>query len=188
MPGRAARVAETLLSHDFFTEWRIRTVAREEARYNPISYHNGSVWPHDNAIIALGLARYGLASPAARVFAAMFEAGASQELRRLPELFCGFTRKAHRGPTAYPVACAPQAWASAAPFALLAACLGMELRYEDNSVTFRDPFIPPFLDHVIFNELRLGSSMIDVKLQRHGDDVTVSLVCRQGDAKVVLVK
>ena len=188
VPERAARIAETLLGRDFFTGWGIRTVARDEARYNPISYHNGSVWPHDNAIIALGLARYGFASHAAIVFAAMFEAAASQELRRLPELFCGFTRKTHRGPTAYPVACAPQAWASAAPFALLEACLGMELLYEDNSVTFRDPVFPPFLDHVIFNELRLGSSMIDVKLQRHGDDVTVNLLRRQGDAKVMLVK
>jgi glycogen debranching enzyme len=188
LPERAARIAETMLSRDFFTGWGIRTVAIDELRYNPISYHNGSVWPHDNAIIALGLARYGFASHAARVFAAIFEAAGSQDLRRLPELFCGFTRKTHRGPTAYPVACAPQAWASAAPFALLTACLGMELRCEQNSLIFRNPVIPPFLDHMIFNGLTLGSSVIDVKLQRHSDDVTVNLLRRQGDAKVMLVK
>src|SRR6202007_1265351 len=100
-PQGAKQCAETMLSRDFFTGWGIRTVAIDEPRYNPISYHNGSVWPHDNAIIALGLARYGFASHAARVFAAMFEVAANQELRRLPELFCGFIRKTHRGPTAY---------------------------------------------------------------------------------------
>jgi glycogen debranching enzyme len=135
----------------------------------------------DNAIIALGLARYGFASHAARVFAAMFEVAPSQELRRLPELFCGLTRKMHRGPTAYPVACAPQAWACAAPFALLSACLGMELRFEENSLTFHDPVFPAFLDHVIVSGLRLGHSMIDVKLQRHGDHVTVNLLRRHGE-------
>ncbi len=185
---RAARVAETLLSPESFSGWGIRTVASGEARFNPISYHNGSIWPHDNAMIALGLARYGLISQAARVFSAMFEAAAYQDLRRLPELFCGFIRKPHRGPTAYPVACAPQAWASAAPFAFLGACLGMELRHDSNSVTFHDPAMPAFLDYVILNQLSLGDSRINVKLQRHGGDVTLNLLCRWGDAKVMLVE
>jgi glycogen debranching enzyme len=187
-PGRAARVAGTLLGPDSFSGWGIRTVASGEARFNPISYHNGSVWPHDNAMIAIGLARYGFVWHAAKVFSAMFEAAAFQDLRRLPELFCGFIRKPHRGPTAYPVACAPQAWASAAPFALLGACLGMELRHEANSVSFNDPVMPPFLDNVILNHLSLGNSRIDLKLQRHGSDVTLNLLSRRGDAKVMLVK
>ena len=187
-PGLAARVAETLLGPDSFSGWGIRTVASGEARFNPISYHNGSIWPHDNAMIALGFARYGLASHAAQVFSAMFEAAAYQELRRLPELFCGFIRKRHRGPTAYPVACAPQAWASAAPFAFLEACLGMELRHEANAVSFRDPVMPAFLDHVTLNQLSLGNSRVDLKLQRHGSDVTLNLLRRRGDAKVMLVK
>jgi glycogen debranching enzyme len=187
-PERAARVAETLLGRDSFSGWGIRTVASGEARFNPISYHNGSVWPHDNAMIALGLARYGLPWHAAKVFSAMFEAAAYQELRRLPELFCGFIRKPHRGPTAYPVACAPQAWASAAPFAFLEACLGMELRHEANSVSFRDPVMPAFLDYVTLNQLSLGKSRLDLRLHRHGRDVTLNLLRRQGDAKVMLVK
>ena len=187
-PGLAARVAETLLGPDSFSGWGIRTVASGEARFNPISYHNGSIWPHDNAMIALGFARYGLASHAARVFSAMFEAAAYQELRRLPELYCGFIRKRHRGPTAYPVACAPQAWASAAPFAFLEACLGMQLRQEANAVSFRDPVMPAFLDHVTINHLSFGNSRIDLKLQRHGSDVTLNLLRRRGDAKVMLVK
>ena len=108
-------------------------------------------------MIALGLARYGFPWHAVKVFSAMFEAAAYQELRRLPELFCGFIRKPHRGPTAYPVACAPQAWASAAPFAFLGACLGMDLRHEANSVSFRDPVVPAFLDYVTLNQLSLAS-------------------------------
>ncbi|MDQ6870108.1 MAG: amylo-alpha-1,6-glucosidase [Pseudomonadota bacterium] len=187
-PERAARVAGTLLGRDLFSGWGIRTVASGEARFNPISYHNGSVWPHDNAMIALGLARYGFPWHAAKVFAAMFEAAAYQELRRLPELFCGFIRKPHRGPTAYPVACAPQAWASAAPFAFLGACLGMDLRHEANSVSFRDPAMPAFLDYVTLNQLSLGESRLDLRLHRHGRDVTLNLLRRQGDAKVMLVK
>src|SRR5580692_4350250 len=137
-PERAARVAETLLGRDSFSGWGIRTVASGEARYNPISYHNGSIWPHDNAMIALGFARYGLASAASQLFSAMLAAASHQDLRRLPELFCGFRRRPHRGPTAYPVACAPQAWAAAAPFAFLHACLGLELRHHDNSIRFTD--------------------------------------------------
>ncbi|HEY4847575.1 MAG TPA: amylo-alpha-1,6-glucosidase [Methylocella sp.] len=187
-PERAARLAGTLLGRDSFSGWGIRTVASGEARFNPISYHNGSVWPHDNAMIALGLARYGFPWHAAKVFSAMFEAAAYQELRRLPELFCGFIRKPRRGPTAYPVACAPQAWASAAPFAFLGACLGMDLQYEANSVSFRDPAMPAFLDYVTLNQLSLGKSRLDLRLHRHGRDVTLNLLRRQGDAKVMLVK
>ena len=99
----------------FFTGWGIRTVALGEARYNPMSYHDGSIWPHDNALIALGLARYGLKHSVAHVFKGLFDAATYMDLRRLPELFCGFRREKHRGPTLYPVACAPQAWASATP-------------------------------------------------------------------------
>src|SRR5205823_2033432 len=123
-PERALRVARTLLSHDSFSGWGIRTVAAREARYNPMSYHNGSIWPHDNAPIAAGLARYGLKDEALRVMNAMFDASLFFDMHRLPELFCGFERRAGEGPTLYPVACAPQAWAAAAIFLLLQACLG----------------------------------------------------------------
>lgn len=187
-PGRAARVSETLLSPDSFSGWGIRTVASGEARFNPMSYHNGSVWLHDNAIAALGLARYGFPGHACKVFSAMFEAAAYQELRRLPELFCGFVRKPHRGPTGYPVACAPQAWASAASFAFLGACLGIDLSFESNSVVFRDPLLPAFLDYVDLKQLSLGNSRLDLRLQRYGADVTVNVLQRQGSAKVMLMK
>jgi glycogen debranching enzyme len=108
---RAAAVASSLLRPQSFSGWGIRTVAQGEARYNPMSYHNGSIWPHDNALIALGFARYGLKRPVGRLFQGLFDAATYLELRRLPELFCGFQRQRERGPTLYPVACSPQAWA-----------------------------------------------------------------------------
>src|SRR5262249_43161444 len=112
----ALRVAEQLLSVDSFSGWGVRTVTSGESRYNPMSYHNGSVWPHDNAIIASGLARYGLKIAAGRILAGLFDASLFVDLRRLPELFCGFDRRPGEGPTLYPVACAPQAWSAGAPF------------------------------------------------------------------------
>jgi glycogen debranching enzyme len=187
-PERALHVARTLLSRDSFSGWGIRTVAQGEARYNPMSYHNGSIWPHDNALIALGFARYGLKEHAAHVFDAMFDAATYQELRRLPELFCGFTRARHRGPTAYPVACAPQAWAAAAPFAFLSACLGLELDHEQNEIRFVDPVTPGFLNEVFIRNLTLGSSRLDVRLQRHGLDVTTSVLAREGNARLMILK
>jgi glycogen debranching enzyme len=186
--AHALRVAATLLRRQSFSGWGIRTVASGEARYNPISYHNGSVWPHDNAMIAWGFGRYGLGRQAGRVFEAMFAAAIHQELRRLPELFCGFIRKPHRGPVDYPVACAPQAWAAAAPFALLGACLGLEILHHDNVVRFVNPVVPSFLDHVDIRDLRIGQSRLDLRLQRHGDDVSLHLLRREGDAKLMLVK
>ncbi len=121
---RAQRVARTLLSPAAFGGWGIRTIGSSEARYNPMSYHNGSVWPHDNGLIAMGLARYGLQGAAAQVFGALFDAASYMDLRRLPELYCGFARVERNAPTQYPVACSPQAWASATPLALLQASPG----------------------------------------------------------------
>jgi glycogen debranching enzyme len=187
-PERAQRVAETLLSHRFFSGWGVRTVATDEARYNPISYHNGSIWPHDNALLAMGFARYNLRATAARVFEAIFDAAAQQELRRLPELFCGFLRKPLRGPTAYPVACAPQAWAAATPFAFLAACLGLEIRHAENTICFTNPYMPRFLNTVTLRGLRLGSATIDIRLHGIAGDVAFNILRRDGDVKVALVK
>jgi glycogen debranching enzyme len=185
-PDRAARVADLLLEPAFFSGWGIRTLAASEARYNPMSYHNGSVWPHDNALIARGFARYGLRAPTLRVFSGLFEAAAYMDLRRLPELFCGFRRLPGTGPTFYPVACSPQAWASAAPFALLEACLGPEFDPTLQEVRFRQPRLPEFLDEVIIRKLTLGDSRFDVMLRRYGNEVSVNLLDRQGEGRVVV--
>ena len=106
----------------------------------------------------------------------------------MPELFCGFIRKPHRGPTAYPVACAPQAWAAAAPFAFLGACLGMDLCPETDSIRFLDPIMPNFLNFVDLSNLSLRDSRVDLKFHRHGPDVTLNLLSKRGEAKVMLVK
>ena len=155
---------------------------------HPLSYHNGSVWPHDNALVALGFARYDLKEEAARVFEAMFSAATYQESRRLPELFCGFLRRRHRGPTAYPVACAPQAWASATPFGLIAACLGLQTIHERKEIRFTNPVLPAFLDELVIRDLRIGDSAADLRLFRHGDDVTLNILARRGNIGVTLQK
>ncbi|MGA3303791.1 MAG: amylo-alpha-1,6-glucosidase [Methylovirgula sp.] len=187
-PACAARVAASLTSPEAFSGWGIRTISQGESRYNPISYHNGSIWPHDNALIVLGFARYGLKAQAAKVFSGMFDAAGSQDLRRLPELFCGFGRRPRRGPTAYPVACAPQAWASAAPFAFLSACIGLSLRHDSNEIHFEDPRLPDFLDELTIRNLQLGETRADIQLRRDGDDVTVSVLARDGIACIVQTK
>jgi glycogen debranching enzyme len=186
-PARAALVARGLLRPDFFSGWGIRTVAHGEARYNPMSYHNGSIWPHDNALIALGLARYGLKQSVETLFEGLFRAGTYMDHRRLPELFCGFQRQRGHGPTLYPVACAPQAWASAAPFALLAASLGLEFDPFQNEIKLCNPRLPAFLDTVMLRSLRLGSSLVDLEVRRHGDTVSLDTPRISGGIRVSVV-
>jgi glycogen debranching enzyme len=152
-----------------------------------MSYHNGSVWPHDNALIALGFARYGFKSQLDRVFQGMFDAASYMELRRLPELFCGFRRGRGQGPTLYPVACSPQAWASATPFALLQASLGLEFEPAENEIRLRNPRLPSFLDEVILRNLRLGKSSVDLCINRHGEDISLQVLRSSGQIRVSAV-
>jgi glycogen debranching enzyme len=184
---RARLVAADLMRPHFFTGWGIRTVAHGEARYNPMSYHNGSIWPHDNALIALGLARYGLKHSVGHLFKALFDAATYMDLRRLPELFCGFRREKGRGPTLYPVACAPQAWASATPFTLLEAALGLEFDAERGEIRLRNPRLPAFLNEVVLRELHLGPSSVDLRVSRHGDEVALEVLRTRGRIQVSIV-
>jgi glycogen debranching enzyme len=185
-PERAQRVAQTLLGPACFSGWGIRTLGLTEPHYNPMSYHNGSVWPHDNGLIALGLARYGHKQATTRLFGAMFEAACYMDLRRLPELFCGFLRREHNAPTQYPVACSPQAWASATVMALLQATLGLELKDASNEIAFYRPALPHFLDELHLRNLRLSRGSADVLLKCHGSDVAVTQTRRDGDITVVV--
>ncbi len=180
----AATVATTLLAPDLFSGWGIRTVSRREIRYNPMSYHNGSVWPHDNALIAVGLAQIGAKGAANRIFNAFFDAATHMDLNRLPELFCGFQRARSRGPTRYPVACAPQAWASAAPFCLLQAALGLEIDPAAEQLRLRNPRLPKFLDEVILRNLEVGDSSVDIAIRRDGEAVSVSVLRALGAIEV----
>ncbi len=184
----AARLAATLLADDSFSGWGIRTVSALEVRYNPMSYHNGSVWPHDNALIAYGLARYGFTSEALRILTGLFDASLFMDLNRLPELFCGFERRTEEGPTLYPVACAPQAWASGAIFLALQACLGLSVSGAERTVRFYHPALPPFLKKVEINGLRAGQARIDLSVHEHPDDVGISILRREGDPEVVIIK
>jgi glycogen debranching enzyme len=184
---RARKVAAGLMQPSFFTGWGIRTVAQGEARYNPMSYHDGSIWPHDNALIALGLARYGLKHSVEQLFKALFDAASYMDLRRLPELFCGFRREKGRGPTLYPVACAPQAWASATPFTLLEAALGLEFDADRGEIRLHNPRLPAFLNEVVLRDLQLGASSADLRVRRHGDEVSLEVMKTRGLIQVSIV-
>ncbi len=186
-PERAARVAAGLLQPHFFSGWGIRTVAMGEARYNPMSYHNGSIWPHDNALIALGLARYGRKAAIATLCEGLFMAGTYMDLRRLPELFCGFPRQRGHGPTLYPVACTPQAWASATPFTLLEASLGLEFDPFNGEIRLRNPQLPPFVDEVILRNLQLASASVDLRIRRHRDTISLDTPRITGNIRVAVV-
>src|SRR5579883_1793759 len=183
-PDHAATVASTLLAPDLFSGWGIRTVSRREVRYNPMSYHNGSVWPHDNALVAAGLAQIGAKSAVNRIFKGLFDAATYMDLLRLPELFCGFQRARNRGPTRYPVACAPQAWASAAPFCLLQAALGLEIDPTAEQLRLRNPQLPKFLDEVTLRNLQVGDSKVDIAIKRDGESVSVSVLRAIGAIEV----
>jgi glycogen debranching enzyme len=186
-PEHAACVAKGLLQTRFFSGWGIRTVALGEARYNPMSYHNGSIWPHDNALIALGLAHYDHKQAIETLFEGLFSAGTYMDHRRLPELFCGFQLHKGQGPTLYPVACSPQAWASATPFTLLAASLGLQFDPFKGEIRLCNPRLPPFLDEVLLRDLRLGSASVDLRVRRHQQTVSLDTPRIHGDIRVSIV-
>ncbi len=187
LEGRAGRLAATLLDRDSFSGWGVRTLSSAERRYNPMSYHNGSVWPHDNALIAAGLGRYGLTPEAARLLYAFFELSRAVDLRRLPELICGFERSPGAGPTLYPLACAPQAWAAGAVFLMLQACLGLSIRGREGQILLERPTLPPFLETLRIDDLRVGSGSVDLSLSRRGPEVSVDVARSSGHVTVTVV-
>jgi glycogen debranching enzyme len=187
-PNRARIVAETLLSDPSFSGWGIRTVSADAVRYNPMSYHNGSVWPHDNAIIAAGFSRYGLTNEAQRILTATLDLSQMVELHRLPELICGFHRRPDTFPTLYPVACAPQAWAAGAVFLLLQACLGLQIEAASKRVSFLHPVLPSGVDSLQIADLRVAGCRVDLLLTRHTHDVGLTVLSRDGDLELVVIK
>jgi glycogen debranching enzyme len=186
-PERAKCVAAAMLSSDFFTGWGIRTVASKEVRYNPLSYHNGSVWPHDNSMIASGMAKYGYKKMAGQILLALLDVSSEVELHRLPELFCGTTRRSNEGPTLYPVACSPQAWAAAAPFMILEACLGIRVNAEHDRITFDRPFLPEGIPQLTIRNLRCGKCVVDLLLERRNDSVLVHRESKIGNMEIVTI-
>ncbi len=181
MPSHAHRLAEALVGPELFTGWGVRTIRAGESRYNPMSYHNGSVWPHDTALVAAGLARYGFKDHVVQLVSGLFDASMHLDLFRLPELFCGFPRRAGEGPTRYPIACAPQAWASAAVYQLIQAMLGLVIDGQRGRVVFRQPRLPESLDWLRLTNLVVGTAELDLLCERRGQDVGVSVLRKVGD-------
>jgi glycogen debranching enzyme len=184
---RAHSVARGFLTEHFHSGWGIRTIAEGEARYNPMSYHNGSIWPHDNALIAAGMSRYGFTSLASQVMAGLFQAATCLELNRLPELFCGFRRRAGKMPTWYPTACSPQAWSAASAFLLLQSSIGLSIDGFTRSVTLQYPVLPDFLETVYIRNLRVGDASIDLRLFRSGSSVAATVERRTGALDVIVL-
>jgi glycogen debranching enzyme len=173
---RARRVAEMLIGHDMFSGWGIRTIAAGEYRYNPMSYHNGSVWPHDNGLTAAGFSRYQFDDLVMKPFGALFDVSASMDAYRLPELLCGFRRRPGEGPTLYPVACSPQAWASGVVFQLIQACARLSVEAEASRLVVHRPVLPPFLNHLKFTGLELPFGVVDLLMERGADEVKVTVL------------
>jgi glycogen debranching enzyme len=169
-PERATAVATQLLSEGFCSGWGIRTLLKGEPRYNPMSYHNGSVWPHDTSICVSGIARYGQRDCVVKILADVFEA-ANHFSMRLPELYCGFPRVAGQGPIPYPVACLPQAWASGSLFMLLQAALGIRIDGGRKEVHIERPALPTGIESLKVCELPVGDARIDIEFHRLGAEV-----------------
>lgn len=183
----ARRAAQTLLSPASFNGWGVRTIALGEVRYNPMSYHNGSVWPHDSALVAAGVARYGNKEDALKIMTGLFDASIALDLHRLPELFCGFERLPGQGPTLYPVACLPQAWASGAVFHLLQSCLGLVFSPEKPQLRFHHPRLPDYLHSLKITNLRFADGVVDLVFHRHLRDVGVNVLRKEGDIEIAIV-
>lgn len=181
----ARRMALTLMADDLFCGWGVRTLSSGEVRYNPMSYHNGSVWPHDNAIIASGLARYGHKLETSRILSGLLQTSSFMELNRLPELICGFhQRSEHEGPTLYPVACSPQAWAAGSVYLILGSCLGVAVQAEQHSVEFTSPRLPDEVDWIEMTSFRVGSLAVDFRLRRDGEGLSVDVLRADAGATV----
>jgi glycogen debranching enzyme len=176
------------MEDDMFCGWGVRTLSAKARRYNPMSYHNGSVWPHDNAIIAAGFARYGAAAQASQLFSALFDASQSMEEQRLPELFCGFPRQLQQKPVPYPVACKPQAWAAGSVFLLLQAALGLRIDAWKRRITFARITLPAWLGELSLRGLQVGDGRVDLRIVRGRWSAAVEVVDKQGDVEVVVHK
>ncbi len=187
-PERARIVADRLMAEDFFSGWGVRTIPSGQSRYNPMSYHNGSIWPHDNALIAEGFARYGLKRYAGRILDAMYHLSQFTNLNRFPELVCGFNRRPNQGPTLYPVACSPQAWSAACIFSLLQSCLGLRIQVSERRMYFDRPYLPEFLQSVTIRNLEVADVAVDFAAIRYQDDVSIEVLKRTGDIGIITSK
>jgi glycogen debranching enzyme len=184
--GKAAQTVERLMREDMFCGWGLRTLSAGARRYNPMSYHNGSVWPHDNALIAAGFARYGANGQASDLLTALFDANLALADQRFPELFCGFSRDRHQRPVPYPVACKPQAWAAGSVFLFLQATLGLSIDAWENQVSFSGAVLPPWLNRLDIRGLRVGDGHVDLSVTRGRWGAAVEVVDKHGEIEVIV--
>jgi glycogen debranching enzyme len=186
--AQARQIVERFLRDDMFCGWGIRTLSSQARRYNPMSYHNGSVWPHDNAIIAAGFARYGASEQAECILSALFDASTSVVDHRLPELFCGFPRQLQQGPVPYPVACKPQAWAAGSPFLLLQAVLGLRIDAWERRITLGRVVLPAGLSEIAIRGLQVCDARVDLRIVRGRASAAVELLEKRGDIEIIVHK
>jgi glycogen debranching enzyme len=184
--SRAQIVTRRLMEDDMYTGWGVRTLSGREQLYNPMSYHNGSVWPHDTALAASGMRAYGFTSPFVTLAGGLFEAVLQYENMRMPELFCGFMRAPGHGPTRYPVACAPQAWAAGVAFQLVTSMLGLRPDAADNQLTLVRPTLPPWLTWLEVRGLRIAKSRLALRVSQGTDSLAVEMLARDGDTELVV--
>lgn len=187
-PERAAEVADHLMSKSMFSGYGIRTLADDETAYNPMSYHNGSVWPHDNSLIMEGFRYYGFTEGLNRQILAMMGLLETSEDFRLPELFCGFRRRADTPPVPYEVACKPQAWAAGALFLMIKAMMGLSKEIDPGYVVLRTPVLPPSVNVVEVYGLQGGDWELDLRLRKTQGSSTVEVLRRSGGVRVLTVR
>jgi glycogen debranching enzyme len=185
---RAKALSDSLLDADSFSGWGVRTVAAGQKGFNPMAYHNGSVWPHDNALIGAGLSRFGHTGHAVRILTGMFDLSRFVAIRRLPELVCGFERVPGQAPTLYPLACAPQSWAAGAAFLLVQACLGLHVCAPERRIRFSRPKLPRYLEAVRIDGLRVGSGRLDLLVTRRTGSVQVHVERSEGSIAVEVTR
>jgi glycogen debranching enzyme len=185
-PEKTVALAERLMAPDMWGGWGVRTLSTESPAYNPMSYHNGSVWPHDNAIIAAGLKRYGHADATERIASALFDVAAGSRDFRLAELYCGYERTGNAEIVPYPVACIPQAWAAAAPFMLLQAMLGITPHAPTKTLRVMQPNMPPWLRRAELQRLRVGGATVSLAFTRASGVTGFSLPHQEGEVTVTL--
>ena len=182
----AQALSKSLMTDQLFSGWGIRTIGASESRYNPMSYHNGSIWPHDNALIGWGLSLYGYQEAVSSILDGFHDASVHMDLHRLPELFCGFHKRPDSsGPTLYPMACAPQAWAAGSVYLLMSACLGLNIRAQERQIHFENPSLPPGLDEIKIENLRIGDASSDLNIRRHKGGIVVDVLRKEGKVEVI---
>ncbi len=186
----AQSVALRLMEPDIFSGWGIRTLSSRMVAYNPMSYHNGSVWPHDNAMIARGLTAINRPELAESVFSGIYEAGRLMYYKRIPELFCGFSRDLERTdpPVKYPVACSPQAWAASSIFAFTMSLLRISPKLEERCLIITQPHLPDWVNSLTIENLRVHNSTLELEFRRTKNSVLLNVLSREGDLEIIMVK